>query len=144
MASDHHAAIPARSYAKVGSADVSWAEVSTANRRRAERTPRTPVELAASVETLATNLARSTGKLARALESCERPGLAEEQQRDRVEDLFADLILAMDLLAPHWMMDVARALAQRFNERGPELGSYERINPKTKRTPPPSRPNQEP
>jgi hypothetical protein len=140
MTGSEPAGIPARSYALIGKADVSWNEISTANRRRAEREPLPAEELAISVEMLATDLARSTHRLARALGGCERLGLAEEQQRDRVEDLLADLILTVDLLAPHWTMDVPRALAQLFNRRAHESGSYERINPKTPRSRPPAAP----
>jgi hypothetical protein len=109
-----------------------WGEMSEANRRRAEHEPRTTAALVASVDALAGDLARQCRLLAQAIKDCDRPRLADEQLRDRVEDLMADLVLTVDLLAAGWSMDVARALAQRFNERGIRDGYPERINPQSR------------
>jgi hypothetical protein len=122
------AKIPRRSYARVGPGELTWSEISTANRARAVGL-RATKELVAEVGELTAGLGRATRELHRALQDG-RVGLAEQQLRDRVEDLAADLVLSVDLLAERWSMDPPAALAQLFNERAVRDGSRERINPK--------------
>jgi predicted trehalose synthase len=128
------AAIAARTYAHIGRADVSWHDLSRANRARAARDPRTTRSLVATAADQSLAVGRTTRALHASLAGVERPGRGPERGRDRVEDAVAELILTMDLLAERWAMDLARALAQLFNERGIREGERERINPRIRRT----------
>jgi hypothetical protein len=125
--------IPPRSYARTDlTRDLIWSEISTANRRRAARDPKSTRELVHMVGERARELTSASRALTRELEGIAggRVRYGTEQLRDRVEDAVADLVLTADLLAERWSMDVPHALAQLFNERGIRDGDRERINPK--------------
>jgi hypothetical protein len=129
------AGIPPRSYARIGTADLTWSELSAANRRRAGQDPSPTRDLVRAAIDQAAELSKVLRALHReldvALEEGQRRRHADERLRDRGEDALAGLVLTVDLLAERWNMDLPRALAQRFNEQGVRDHLPERLNPRS-------------